>query len=81
MAKGNTPYDYDYRRLTTMVDGVGTTAYRYGAMGLLASETGPRASEMVSDNNLGNGLRGGFAYKRPTRRRGRSTTLTMPPTD
>ena len=46
-------------RLTSMVDGVGTTVYNYDAVGQLLSEDGPWANDTVSytyNNRLRSGL-------------------------
>jgi RHS repeat-associated protein len=62
----NLSFGYDTaNRLTNMVDGVGTSAYGYDAMGLLSFEDGPWASARVSYNNLANGLRGGLSVDAP----------------
>jgi YD repeat-containing protein len=60
-------FNYDAaNRLTNMVDGIGTTRYSYDAMGLLASEDGPRANDMVSYVNLANQMRGQMQLAQPT---------------
>jgi hypothetical protein len=53
-------------RLTNMVDGIGATYYSYDAMGLLASEDGPWANDMVSYVNLANKRRGQLQLSQPT---------------
>jgi YD repeat-containing protein len=48
-----------------MVDGVGTTYYSYDAMGLLVSEDGPWANDVVSYSNMANKLRGQMQLQQP----------------
>ena len=56
-------YDRD-NRLTNMVDGVGTTAYGYDAVGQLLSEDGPWANDTVS-YTYNNRLRSGLSLQQP----------------
>ena len=52
-------------RLTNMVDGVGTTAYGYDAVGQLLSEDGPWAADTVSYTN-NNRLRSSLSVLAPS---------------
>jgi YD repeat-containing protein len=52
------------RRLTNMVDGVGTTRYTYTPVGQLASEDGPFADDTVT-NFYSNRLRKGLSLAQP----------------
>jgi RHS repeat-associated protein len=52
-------------RLTNMVDGTGTNAFRYTAAGLLQSEIGPWANDMVT-NTYVQGLRTAMSIVQPS---------------